>query len=181
LWYAVTNVKYISLDAKQFRLGLAFDPLDIGINPNVYFTFNKFFHKGQLSSSGTTVGGKIRMASGPNLETITDIITGLPISDLDHGLNGIEFGDNGELYFTSGSHTNGGVPGKLSSSGLLKENFLSAAINVAYLSHPDFNGAIKWSAPDDGNMIAKGIDVFAPGLRNPYSIVLHSNGKLYAT
>ena len=71
----------------------------------MYFTFNKFFHKGVLSSSGTTVSGKIRMASGPNLETITDIITGLPISDLDHGLNGMEFGDNGELYFTSGSRS----------------------------------------------------------------------------
>jgi hypothetical protein len=49
------------------------------------------------------------------------------------------------------------------------------------LSHPDFNGNIQWSASDDGNMIAKGIDVFAAGLRNPYSMVLHSNGNLYAT
>lgn len=150
-------------------------------DPDVYFTYNKFFHKGNQSSSGSTIGGRIRRASGPNLETIVDIITGLPISDLDHGLNGMEFGDAGELYFLSGSHTNGGVPGPLSSSRILKENFLSAAINVAYLSHPDFNGTITWSAPDDGNMIAKGIDLFAMGLRNPYGIVLHSNGKLYAT
>ena len=121
------------------------------------------------------------MASGPNLETYTDIMTGLPFSDLDHGLNGLLFGDQGELYFCLGSNTNGGVPGKLSSTLKLKENFLSGAINVAYLSHPDFNGNIQWSAPDDGNMIAKGIDIYAAGTRNPYSIVLHTNGKLYAT
>jgi IPT/TIG domain/Glucose / Sorbosone dehydrogenase len=142
---------------------------------------NRFFHKGTQSTSGLTVAGKIRRASGPNLETVVDIITGLPISDLDHGLNGITFGDNGELYFTSGSHTNGGIPGKLSSSGILKENFLSAAVSVAYLSHPDFNGTIRWSSPDDGNMISSGIDLFAVGLRNPFGIVLHTNGRLYAT
>jgi glucose/arabinose dehydrogenase len=162
-------------------LGIAFDPTDTKDHPDVYFTSNMFFHTGQLSSSGTTVNGKIKMASGQNLETVINIVTGLPVSDLDHGLNALEFGDNGEIYFASGSHTNGGVPGPLSSSRLLKENFLSAAINVAYLSHPAFNGNIQWSAPDDGNMIASGIDVFAPGLRNAFGLTLHSNGKLYAT
>jgi Glucose / Sorbosone dehydrogenase/IPT/TIG domain len=73
------------------------------------------------------------------------------------------------------------VPGKLSSSRQLKENFLSASTNVAYLSHPDFNGTITWSAADDGNMIAKGIDVYGIGLRNPFGLVFHSNGKLYST
>jgi Glucose / Sorbosone dehydrogenase/IPT/TIG domain len=121
------------------------------------------------------------MASGPNLEVVTDIVVNLATSDLDHALNGMEFGDFGELFFTSGSNTNGGVPGPLSQSGMLKENFLSGAVNVAYISHPDFDGNIRWSAPDDGNMIAKGIDIFASGLRNPFSIVMHSNGRLFGT
>jgi IPT/TIG domain/Glucose / Sorbosone dehydrogenase len=160
---------------------MAFDPLDMKRDPDVYFTSNQFFHKGNMSSSGTTISGRIRRASGPNLETVIDIVTGLPTSDLDHGLCGLEFGDNGELYFSSGSHTNGGIPGQLSSSKILKENFLSAAVNVAYLSHPNFDGRIRWSKPDDGNMIAKGIDVFAAGLRNNFGLVLHSNGRLYGT
>jgi IPT/TIG domain/Glucose / Sorbosone dehydrogenase len=150
-------------------------------DPDVYFTSNRFFHKGNMSSSGLTVSGKIRRASGPNLETVIDIVTGLPVSDLDHGLCGLEFGDNGQLYFTSGAHTNGGIPGAASSSKVLKENFLSAAVNVAYLSHPNFDGNIRWTAPDDGNMIAKGIDVFAAGFRNAYSIILHTNGLIYGT
>jgi Glucose / Sorbosone dehydrogenase len=79
------------------------------------------------------------------------------------------------------SHTNGGIPGPLSCSPKIKENFLSGAISVAYLSHPDFNGSIRWSTRDDGNMIAHGIDVYASGLRNPFGLVLHSNGNLYAT
>jgi hypothetical protein len=85
-------------------LGIAFDPMENKPDPDVYFTCNPFFHKGNLSSSGRTIGGKIRMASGPSLDAVTDIITGLPISDLDHGLNGIEFGDNGELFIPSGRY-----------------------------------------------------------------------------
>jgi glucose/arabinose dehydrogenase len=161
-------------------LGLTHDPIDVKANPDVYFTSARLFGGGTLSSSGASINGKIKRASGPNLETVVTVISGLPVSDYDHGLNAIVFGDNGELYFTVGSNTNGGVPGEMSKSRTLKENFLSGAINVAYLSHPDFDGDIKWSAPDDGNMIAKGIDIFAAGLRNPFGMEFHSNGKLYA-
>jgi glucose/arabinose dehydrogenase len=161
--------------------GLAFDPSDLQAHPDVYFSSTWLFHKGNLTSSGNTISGKIRRASGPALDTVIDIITGLPSSRYDHGINGILFGDNGELYFAMGSNTNGGVnDGKLSEY-ILKESFLSASINVAYVSHPDFNGTITWSEPQDGNMIAKGIDIFAPGMRNPYGIMLHTNGNLYGT
>jgi glucose/arabinose dehydrogenase len=81
--------------------------MDSKAHPDVYFTANNFFHGGSQSSSGSSVGGKIRRASGASLESVTDIITGLPVSDLDHGLNAIEFGPYGELYFTCGSNTNG--------------------------------------------------------------------------
>lgn len=121
------------------------------------------------------------MASGPNLETVRTIITGLPNSDHDHGLNVINFGDQGELYINSGSNTNGGIPGPLSHSSQLKEHILSAAIIVAYLSHPDFNGTLTYTADDDGNLIGTGVDVFASGLRNSYGATFHSNGKFYAT
>lgn len=65
----------------------------------------------------------------------------------------------------------------------MKENVLSGATLVAYLSNPGFDGVITYDKDDDGNQVgAKGsVDVFAPGMRNPYGIVLHSNGKLYGT
>lgn len=98
-------------------------------------------------------------------------------------MNAIVFGDNGEIYINIGSNTNGGVPGRISGSGLLIENFYSASIVRAQLSLPTFNGAIQYDAPNDGNPTssAVGVDVFAPGLRNPFGLVLHSNGYLYAT
>ena len=163
------------------RLGLAFDPLDTKADTDVYFTAMIFEHRSKSNSNSAATNGRIMKASGPMLENIETVISGLPISDGDHGLNAMEFGNRGELFFNQGSNTNGGIPGAQSFTRQLKENFLSAAINVAYLSHPDFNGTIKWSAPDDGNMIATGIDVYASGFRNLFGYVMHTNGQLYAT
>ena len=153
--------------------------MDFSENPAVYFTLNVFFHAGTLSSSDESVTGKIMKASGALLETLTTAINNLTVSNYDHGLNGLEFVDNGQLYFSVGSFTNGGRVDPRLTKLNNKENFLSASINVAYVFHPDFDGSIKWSAP--GNMIAKGIDVFGVGTRNAYGLMLLSNGKLYAT
>ena len=97
-------------------------------------------------------------------------------------VNQITFGNRGELYINIGSNTNGGVPGRLSGSGIMKENYFSAATNVANLAHPMFDGFIEYDALDDGSPVnATGVSVFAPGLRNPFGITLHSNGNLYGT
>ena len=100
-------------------------------------------------------------------------------------VNGIYFGDNGELYITVGSNTNGGIPGELSRDLLVSENYFSAAILVANMGRPNFNGFITYDAKNNGNPVngtgPNGVEVFASGLRNPYGIVLHSNGHLYAT
>ena len=97
-------------------------------------------------------------------------------------MNQIQFGNKGELYVNLGSNTNGGVPGSLSGSGVMKENYFSASTIMASLSDPLFDGFIEYDALDDGSPIKFfGISVFAPGLRNPFGLTLHSNGNLYAT
>lgn len=78
-----------------------------------------------------------------------------------------------------------GIPGELSGSQKMNENVFSAAALVAHVGRPDFNGDITYSKPDNGDIVsgggASGVELFATGLRNPYRILLHSNGKLYAT
>ena len=100
-------------------------------------------------------------------------------------MNGIYFGNDGELYIDVGSNTNGGIPGELSRDLLMSENYFSAAILVANMGRPTFNGFITYNAKNNGNPVngvrPNGVEVFASGLRNPYGIVLHSNGKLYTT
>ena len=67
-------------------LGLNFDPMTAGMtNPPVYFTSSQLFHGESNSSSGTAINGKLHRATGANLDTVENIITGLPVCDLDHG------------------------------------------------------------------------------------------------
>lgn len=92
------------------------------------------------------------------------------------------FGNEGELYIQIGSNTNGGIPGPLTTKQIQKDNYYSASTVVAYLADPKFDGMITYDAADDGTPNGGyGIEVFAPGNRNPYGIVLHSNGHLYGT
>jgi hypothetical protein len=84
-----------------------------------------------------------------------------------------------------GSNTNGGIPGELSRSLLMSENYFSAAVLVANLGKPAFNGFITYNSANNGNPVGgfgpNGVEVFASGLRNSFGIVMHSNGKIYAT
>jgi len=134
---------------------------------------------------GDAINGRILAVNGANMDAVSFVVTGLPVSRLDHGLNNIHFGDNGELYIQSGSNTNGGVPGGLSSSNIMGENYFSASTIVAHMGETCFDGDIAYDADIDGFPIAgygpTGVEVFAAGTRNPFGVVLHSNGNLYGT
>lgn len=81
-----------------------------------------------------------------------------------------------------GGNTNAGVPGGLlTGCGEQKENFFSGACLKIDLQHPDFDGHIEYNAVTGDVTRGTGVEVFAPGSRNPRDIVLHSNGYLYAT
>jgi hypothetical protein len=82
----------------QTILGLAFHPKDTDIvDPEVYVSHGWLFH---TEIDGYV--GRITKVSGPTLETQTPVISGLPVSRYDHGVNGMDFGDNGELYIMVG-------------------------------------------------------------------------------
>jgi Malectin domain/IPT/TIG domain len=179
----VSEVMSNAIGSGRTILGMIFDPLSADqANPPVYVSHSKPFHGEPKSSFGEAINGKVSMVSGANLDKVTDVVTGLPVSDHDHAVNGLEFGDAGELYILVGGNTNGGIPGALSGSQIQKDNVLSSAVLVAYLSDPDFKGVLTYDAPDNGNLNpGSGVELFAAGLRNPFDIVLHSNLKLYAT
>ena len=157
-------------------MGIAFDPMDTSPNPTVYVAHSTLFHGDIFGNNG-----KVSAVSGAALDSIEHKITGLPVSDHDHGINGMEFGDQGELYIQVGGNTNAGIPGYLSTSGLQKEGVLSAATLVAYLSRPEFDGHVTYHNQTQDQASGFDVKVFAAGQRNPFDIVLHSNGNLYAT
>jgi len=185
--FVSASVELVSqaLSVERVILGLAFDPLDTNAIPTVYCTSSDIFHGEYRDSFGNAINGQIVAVRGSNLDIVTTVISGLPVSELDHALNMITFGDYGELYIQSGSNTNGGKPGQLSRSQKMNENYFSASTIVANIGEPCFEGTITYSS-DIGGRPTKGfgptgVEVFAPGTRNPFGIVMHSNGYLYGT
>jgi Malectin domain/IPT/TIG domain len=82
-----TVISSVSATVTPYRaiLGIAFNPLQTEGLSDVYITSSYFFHGESLSSSGTSINGCIKKISGANLDVVVDIVTGLPVSDHDHG------------------------------------------------------------------------------------------------
>ena len=166
----------------QEVLGIAFDPTDTSSPPPVYASntvtgqgFEGFAPEGSYP-------GKITKIDGVGYATRTDIITGLPNSNSLHQTNGIAFAADGTLYIAQGSTTNAGVPG---GPFPYSEVPLSGAILVASPSAPSFDGVITHDPPEtygtSVDQVSGDVSVYAAGFRNPYDLVLHSNGRIYAT
>ena len=85
-----TVISSIVTTINQYRgiHGIAFDPLDNAgtVNPTVYISTSDIFHNEGQNSFGDAINGKIQAVSGANLDVITDVVTGLPVSSLDHSV-----------------------------------------------------------------------------------------------
>ena len=182
---AITDVETIAMaDDLQEVYGIAFDPTDASSPPPIYVTNTVSGVGDDGPAPPGSYSGKVTKIHGPGYATRTDIITGLPIARdrVHHQANGIAFAGDGTLYIAHGSTTNAGVVGAIFTQ---PEVPLSGAILVANPSAGGFEGAITY---DPSNTYSSTVDqvrgdvsVFASGLRNPYDLVLHSNGRLYAT
>lgn len=182
----VTAVQQITTATQlQEVYGIAFDPNDASSPPPIYVTntISGFGDMGQAPAG--SFPGKITRISGSGYSTITDIITGLPVSNSGHQSDGLTFGPDGRLYIGEGSTTNAGVVN--SQSGLFQREEVptSGAILVADVNAAGFNGNITYSPANTYStgvtQTAGDVSVFAPGLRNPYDLVWHTNGRLYNT
>jgi glucose/arabinose dehydrogenase len=132
-------------------------------------------------ADGFPYTGTISRLTGPDFAR-EDIVSGLPVSVQEHGTNGIAFDAQGRLYIAQGGTTNAGVA---SNRHTRPETPLSGAVLLADLTDPSFDGAVTYLPPDQVTeavrQISGDVRVFAAGFRNPYDVVAHSNGKVYAT
>ncbi|MDP9237297.1 MAG: PQQ-dependent sugar dehydrogenase [Chloroflexota bacterium] len=185
----VTAVQLVASGASlQEVYGIAFDPTDSSSPPTVYVT-NTLAGLPPDATDPSTFPGKVTRISGPGYSTITDIITGLPISKSAHEANDLAFGPDGRLYIEQGSSTNAGIVNPAPDPNfplfLYPDTPISGAILVADIKAPGFNGTVTYSpqVATNPNIVQTGgdVSVYAPGFRNPYGMVWHSNGFLYAT
>lgn len=173
--YTVINtVKSFKIQESSSKniLGIAFNPLDDPQNPKLYVSHSQLFHGGNGKYSG-----KVSVLSGTNLSIRTEIISGLSVSDHDHGINSLAFDASGNLLIQAGGNTNAGIIDP--ALGNLPEAPLSAATLIAYITKPGFNGKVTYDTA--GKQIGGDVQVYAAGFRNPFDLTMHSNGYLYGT
>jgi glucose/arabinose dehydrogenase len=174
--FNVVNTVRSTIIGGRFVLGIGFNQRDTDLNNiKLYVSHSRMFF-GTNTDSTNTFSGTVSMITGATLGTRQDIITGLPVSNFEHAVNGIAFLNSGSMLVLVGATTNAGVP----NPGQLDENSLSASCVVAHIEKgAAFNGAVTWN----GNTQTGGFDVevYAYGLRNPYDMYMHSNGMLYST
>jgi len=188
----------ISTLTNRDSLGVAFNPYDIydpqdPTSLKLYIAHGEHFQNGGGAFTGPSdFTGQVTLLTGPDFDNPVPVVTGLPLSNHDHGLNGLLFDDNGDLLLCTGSNTNAGIKWPL--SGDVPESPLSASLVRICLSRSNFNGTVEYEDSVTGALVADqvlgeqidvvaGVDVevYAPGLRNSLDIVLHTNGYLYAT
>lgn len=170
---AVTAVENITSGQSEIT-GIAFDPTST--SPVAVYASRR------APSATDGFEGRVTKFTAPTW-TQTDVITGLPNSTpyTNHYTNGLAFSSAGVLYIAQGSDTDAGIAGPN-----YPETPLSAAILRADIHAPGFNGVVTYSpagtpTSDTVDQTGGDVSVYAAGTRNPYDLVLHSNGKIYAT
>jgi hypothetical protein len=192
--YNVTNTQTITTlqgMANNSILGIGVNPFDPPGTTRIYVGHGLLFANGGACFTGfSPYSGQVSVLTGPDFSTATPLITGLPVSNHDHGINGIEFDFYGNMLFCVGGNTNAGV--QHCNMGDLPESPLSAAILKAPVWKPTFNGAITYVETATGQTnndqvyggvvdVAPGVSVttYALGFRNPFDLVMTTSGLLY--
>lgn len=192
--YAIEDTQVIDtltgLD-NHYVLGLSGNPFDAPGTVTIYVAHSELFGGGGCPPASLEYSGRISALSGPDFDTATPVVTGLPVSNGQHGVNAVRVDHGGDLLINIGGVTNAGVPS--CSQGGTPESPLSGAIVKARLSDAMFDGAVTYversgGAPNndavDGDIVelegSADVEVFAAGFRNPFNLVLTMAGRIYA-
>jgi glucose/arabinose dehydrogenase len=169
--------RLLSLPGRKI-LGLAFEPGSTTSNPVAWISHDE--RKAEHVDAGTFSGVVSRLvlpaAGGAAAET--RVVVGLPSGW--HPLNGVTFGPDRRLYVSVGSMN------RLGDDPLRPERLLSAAVLVADVLSPAFNGGrlpldVRTEEPVRYDPTAPGapLRLYATGFRQLYRLCWHSNGSLY--
>lgn len=164
--------------------GIAWNPADK--SKRLVVTTNTMFHK---SKGAAWYNGAVEFVNidggGGCVSRGPVIMSGLPVSNHDHGVNKIAFQPNGYMLVTVGGSSNAGYTDPQGDNlGGVPESPLSASIIIADYLNPSFNGAVKYDQvtnPETANKISGSMSVYAAGFRNSFGIVRTLGGAVYGT
>lgn len=138
--------------------------------------FQKGWNNGEIVVM--TPGGKSKC-----MTKSSTAISGLPVSNHDHSVNGISFDQTGALLVTVGGGNNAGVSKPGDKLGGVENSPFSGAMLGAPVLKRNFKGKVTYNQyKNPATAVKTGGDVFlyASGIRNSFSHIVHSNGRVYA-
>ncbi len=167
-------------------LGIAFHPHEWS-TPRAYIATSLLFWKKKKTGADWDNGDVEVWTSVASAECMSfshTVITGLPVANHDHGVNALEFQNNGDLMIAVGGTTNAGVYTHNDQVGGIPESPLSGAILIAKLSlGTKFDGKIMYNQkkdPGTAKVVSGSVEVYAAGMRNVFGMTRHSNKFIYA-
>jgi len=169
----------VTLKGQQI-IGLCFDP---GATPANLILWISHAKRQAGAWAGVVTKATLPPVGVKAQAVIQDVIVGLPCPEnLEHQPNQIAFGPDGRLYQSVGGvATLGGSPNWGAA-----ESRLSAAVLVADVNHPDFNGGklpcdVTAAAPVgyDPRRPGAPVRLYATGFRNALGLCWHSAGHLF--
>ena len=178
-----------NITGNRLITGICFDPKSTVENPILWITNGvcAVEHCPDWSC-------KVSRLSGPDLSHYEDYVTGLPRAWRDHLSFKISFGPDGALYFNQGSSSSTGAPDM--KWGLRNEHLLTAAclrLDTAAVAkrlaagQGPLNVKTERTEGDDARFVPYSpfqegvpLTLYATGIRCGFSMLWHSNGKLYS-
>ena len=172
----VVSDEVITTLGSRLTLGITVDPDSTPSNVILWVS-----HSSPSVNNGEVNSSTVTRLSGPGFTTRQDVITGLPRAKANHAINSIHFGPDAKLYMAHGGNTGAGAPNLANTEfGDRPEQPLSAALLVADVKAPGFEGSCATPLGQFGIPATCDVSVYASGLRNTYDFVHHSNGSIYA-
>ncbi len=173
--YQVIEDEVINTLGNRLTLGITIDPASTAQNIILWVA-----HSSPSANNGVPNSSTVTRLSGADFTTVEDIITGLPRAIANHAINSIHFAPDGRLFIAVGGNTGAGAPPTDPNTefGLLAEQPLSAALLVADVSAPGFDGSCDNSS-DIFGLPPCDVVPYSTGLRNTYDFIFHSNGNIY--
>jgi hypothetical protein len=168
-----------SLGSQRSVLSIAFNPNDL--TPRVYAASSILYWRaqGKINDAAGWQNGMVHIlepsgssdsGNGLCMKHIGAIITGLPVSNHDHGVNKLLFTQDADLLIQVGSFTNAGDNTFNNSLGGMDESPLSAACLIAAIFQTGFDGAVKYDSTNAGeaHKVSGDVSIYATGFRNSF-------------
>ncbi len=173
-------------------IGFTFAPEATADNLVAYIT-----HSALTLSDGPEWDGVLTRLSGPNLQTVEDVLIHLPRSKKDHLTNSVVVGRDNDLFIVQGSNSAGGDPD--ASWGFRPERLLAAAVlrvevdklpaqlpldlfttdDISVINNAPATGLTMSNGTYNPYSADSPVTLYATGIRNAYDMVFHTNGWMY--